>query len=114
PSPPPHRTNWAAVSALAACGGVFVAFLAYATPHPSSPSTPVTRPLPAATSPVSPHQSAPGNVGAPNAYVPSAGPPAGCEPINAAINEYHNTVGPSWYSKAHAASRARDEIEMAI
>jgi hypothetical protein len=69
---------------------------------------------PATTGLESPQQFTPGGLGAPNAAIPSAGPPAACQPIDAAITKYHNTVGSSWYSMQDAASRARDEIEMAI
>jgi hypothetical protein len=70
--------------------------------------------LPPATSPVSPQQGAPDSLGVPITNVPAAGPPTACQPVNAAITEYDQTVGPSWYSKADAASRARDQIEMAM
>jgi hypothetical protein len=100
------RTNWAAVSALAACAGVFVAFLAYTTPHPYSPSAPTTPwsypatlPWPGTTAPAPPQRSTPGNFGVPPTLVQPAGPPAGCQQADAAITKYDNTVGSSWYSK---------------
>lgn len=117
PSPPPHRTNWAAVSALAACGGVFVAFLTYAIPHSPAPQPPATytaTPTQPATAGQSSQRNAPGPFGNPDTVVPTAGPAEGCQPVNAAIKEYQTTVGPSWYSRADAAMRAENEIEMAI
>ena len=106
------QTNWAAVSAIAACVGVFVAFLAYATPHPFS--TPTQTPWPATTVPSPAQNTTPGNFGAPANPVPSAEPPGGCQQSDAAITTYHNTVGSAWYSRADAALRARDEIQRAL
>ncbi|HJP72929.1 MAG TPA: hypothetical protein VJ914_01600 [Pseudonocardiaceae bacterium] len=104
------RKNWPAVSAIAACASALIAFLALAT-HSSAPPAPT--PPTTTVAPAPAQQSTQGNVVAPTTPLPTAGPSAACQPADAAITTYRNTVGSSWYSRMIAASRARDEIEMA-
>lgn len=108
------KTNWAAVSAVAAVGGVLVAFLAYAAPHPTPqplptpPSTtaPAQQPGPYPTTPVVPPTQVPATT--PAAEAPSQIP--GCPKALAIVNTFNQTAGSTQYSRGSAARQAATDL----
>lgn len=104
-----RKTNWAAVSALAAVAGVLITL----TTHTAMPSTynPDPTGQPSVTSPAAPAPTH--NFSGPN-ISSTTGPPTGCEQGKAAITRYNETVGPTWYGEADAAQQADQAIGPAL
>lgn len=106
-----RKTNWAAVSAVAAVAGVLVALITHVPGGASTPS-PVPNPN---YSQESPTNGAPPPQGlAQDTLGPqSAGPPPGCQQGSAAITRYSDTVGSTPYSEQQAAGRAEQDTYQA-
>lgn len=106
----PRKTNWAAVSALAAVAGVLITLMTHAAaPSTSAPGyNPNQVPSHPAAAPSQTYMFSGPNVSGPT------GPSVGCEQGKAAIARYNETVGPSSYGEADAAQQADRAISAAL
>jgi hypothetical protein len=120
PTPSPEKTNWAAVSAVAAVAGVLIALMAYAIPRSASTSNPLPTPTNAESAPYTTPQQDPADTpaatssgAAPSGPIVSqpAGEPAGCQQGEAAITRYDNRTRP--YNEQVAAGEALQDIGLA-
>lgn len=113
------KTNWAAVSALAAVGGVLVAFIAYAEPHAVQVLQPVPTPAPT-TAPVQPLEPVTTTPAFTPVQVPTATPgpplsvtplqPPGCAQALPVVDTYYQTAGTTKYTQKAAARQAAQDL----